>query len=190
MRKICDKKEKIHKEGQKSPLEPGRASGAGGWRGPRRVGRAGGERVAPERGGLPMGSPTGRQTRRGKADAPQRRGLPGVKRRVSTSQAEAAPAVTEGQHESSGDCARRGSARVKRRPRPPWVSTSGAEAEPAVGQRRSSEWFPPILPKRRRHGKGLRCFHAKTAPGGSLPRGWCGDFVSGYRICRYSFPAP
>ena len=30
MRKICDKKEKIHKKGEKSPLEPGRASGAGG----------------------------------------------------------------------------------------------------------------------------------------------------------------
>ena len=164
-----------------------------------------------------------------RAGAPQRRELPGMKWRVSTSQAEAAPAVGQhessggcarrnggsarvgrrprppwvstsgaeaapavGQHEWGGGCARRGSARVKRRPRPPWVSTSGAEAAPAVtvGRRRSSEWFPPILPKRQRHGKGLRCFHAKTAPGGSLPRGWCGDFVSGYRICRYSFPAP
>ena len=50
--------------------------------------------------GCPEGSPAGRQTRWGKAGAPQRRGLPGVKRRVSTSQAEAAPAA--GQHESSG----------------------------------------------------------------------------------------
>ena len=39
-----------------------------------------------------MGSPAGRQTRWGKAGAPERRGLPGVERRVSTSQAEAAPA--------------------------------------------------------------------------------------------------
>ncbi len=78
MRKICDKKEKIHKEGEKSPLEPGRASGAG-RRNPRRVGRVGGE-----------------------GDAPQRRGLPGVERRVSTSQAEAAPAVTVGQHDWGG----------------------------------------------------------------------------------------
>ena len=60
-----------------------------------------------------MGPPAGRQTRWGKAGAPQRGGLPGVKRRVSTSQAEAAPAV--GQHDLSGSCARRGSARVKRR---------------------------------------------------------------------------
>ena len=92
MRKICDKKEKIHKKGEKSPLEPGRASGAGG--------------------GIPGGS----QTRWGKAGAPERGGLPGVERRVSTSQAEAAPAVTEGQHESSGGRARRngGSARLGR----------------------------------------------------------------------------
>lgn len=34
MRKICDKKEKIHKEGEKSSLEPGRVSGAGGGGGP------------------------------------------------------------------------------------------------------------------------------------------------------------
>ena len=72
MRKICDKKEKIHKEGQKSPLEPGRASRVGavgppeGWEswwgkggaaaargaqwGPRRVGRPGGERRARRSG--------------------------------------------------------------------------------------------------------------------------------------------
>ena len=50
MRKICDKKEKIHKEGEKSSLEPGRAGGAGGWRG------KGG---APQRGGLPNGVPGG-----------------------------------------------------------------------------------------------------------------------------------
>ena len=95
MRKICDKKEKINKEGQKSPLEPGRAIGAG--------------------------CPAGRETRWGKAGAPQRGGVPGVERRVSTSQAEAAAAVVEGQHEGSGGRARRngGSARVKRRPRPP-----------------------------------------------------------------------
>ena len=49
-----------------------------------------------------MGSPAGRQTRWGKAGAPERRGLPGVERRVSTSQAEAAPAVTVGQHEGNG----------------------------------------------------------------------------------------
>ena len=99
MRKICDKKEKIHKEGQKSPLEPGQASGVGGM----------------------AGSPAGRQTRWGKAGAPERRGVPGVERRVSTSQAEAAPAVMVGRHEGSGGCARRngGSARGKRRLRPP-----------------------------------------------------------------------
>ena len=44
-------------------------------------------------------SPAGRQTRWGKAGAPQRRGLAGVKRRVSTSEAEVASAVTVGQHE-------------------------------------------------------------------------------------------
>ena len=54
-----------------------------------------------------MGSPAGRQTRWGKEGAPQRGGLPGVKRRVSTSQAEAAPAVTVGRHEGSGGRARR-----------------------------------------------------------------------------------
>ncbi len=37
-----------------------------------------------------MGSPAGRQTRWGKAGAPQRRGLPGVERRVSTTGAGAA----------------------------------------------------------------------------------------------------
>ena len=156
MRKICDKKEKIHKEGEKSSLEPGRASRVGGgggfggsrelageggraaaaraaqW-GPRRVGRPGGERGARRSGeGCPMGSPAGRESWQGKAGAPERRGLPGVERRVSTSQAEAAPAVTEGQHKGSGGRARRGSARVKRRPRPPRVSTSQAEAAPAV----------------------------------------------------------
>ena len=96
MRKICDKKEKIHKEGQKSPLEPGRVSGAGEL----------------------AGTPAGRESWRGKAGAPQRGGVPGVERRVSTSQAEAAPAVTEGQHESSGGRARRngGSARLGRGP--------------------------------------------------------------------------
>lgn len=46
-----------------------------------------------------MGSPAGRKTRWGKAGAPERRGLPGVKRRVSPSEAEAAPAVAEGQPE-------------------------------------------------------------------------------------------
>ena len=82
-----------------------------------------------------MGSPAGRKTRRGKAAAPKRRGLPGVKRRVSTSQAEAAAAAMEGQHESSGGeaavvegqhewgggCGRRNGepARRKQRPFPP-----------------------------------------------------------------------
>ena len=79
-----------------------------------------------------MGSPAGRQTRWGKAGAPERGGVPGVERRVSTSQAEAAPAVTVGRHESSGGRARRngGSARGKRRLRPPYrrVSTTGAGA--------------------------------------------------------------
>ena len=54
-----------------------------------------------------MGPPTGRQTRWGKAGAPQRRGLPEVKWRVSTSQAEAAPAVMAGQHEWGEGRARR-----------------------------------------------------------------------------------
>ena len=63
------------------------------------------------------GAPAGRESWRGKGGAPQRGGLPGVERRVSTSQAEAAPAVTVGRHEGSGGCARRngGSAQVKRR---------------------------------------------------------------------------
>ena len=124
MRKICDKKEKIHKKGQKSSLEPGRASGAGGMAGAL-AGRESwrGKAGVPQRGGVPNGVPGGSQTRWGKAGAPERRGLPGVERRVSTSQAEAAPAVTEGQHEGSGGRARRGSARVKRRPRPPRIST-------------------------------------------------------------------
>ena len=52
--------------------------------------------------GCPMGPPAGRQPRWGKAGAPKRRGLPGAQRRVSTSQAEAAPAVAEGQHEWGG----------------------------------------------------------------------------------------
>ena len=93
------------------------AAMAARW-GPRRVGSPGGERRAHRSGeGCPMGSPAGRQPRWGKAGAPKRRGLPGVQRRGSTSQAEAAPAVAEGQHESSGGRARRsgGSARVKRR---------------------------------------------------------------------------
>ena len=46
-----------------------------------RWGKAG----APQRRGLANGVPDGSQTRWGKAGAPQRRGLPGVKRRVSTS---------------------------------------------------------------------------------------------------------
>ncbi len=48
-----------------------------------------------------MGTPAGRQTRWGKAGAPQRGGLPGVQRRVSTNEAEAAPAVAAGQHDKS-----------------------------------------------------------------------------------------
>ena len=98
MRKICDKKEKIHKEGQKVRLSRGGQAGRGGWRG-----KAG----APERGGVPNGVPggsadpvgkggraaagraarsgaEGQQTRWGKGGAPQRRGLPGMKWRVST----------------------------------------------------------------------------------------------------------
>ena len=63
----------------------------------------GGERGARRSGeGCPMGSPAGRQTRWGKAGAPERGGMPGVERRVSTSQAEAAPAVTVGQHDWGG----------------------------------------------------------------------------------------
>ena len=74
----------------------------------------GGKAGAPQRGGVPNGVPGGSQTRRGKAGAPERRGLPGMKWRVSTSQAEAAPAA--GQHEGSGGRARRngGSARLGR----------------------------------------------------------------------------
>ena len=95
MRKIYDKKEKIHKEGQKSPLEPGRASGAGGWRG------KGG---APQRGGLPKGVPGGSADPVGKGGR--------------TAAARAARSETEGQHEVSGGCARRngGSARLGRGP--------------------------------------------------------------------------
>lgn len=49
-----------------------------------------------------MGPPTGRKTRWGKAGTPQQGGLSEAQRRVSTTQAEAAPAVVEGQHDSSG----------------------------------------------------------------------------------------
>ncbi len=68
-----------------------------------------------------MGPPAGRKTRRGKAAAPEWRGLPGMKWRVSTSQAEAAAAVVEGQHEWGGGCGRRNGepARRKQRPFPP-----------------------------------------------------------------------
>ena len=68
-----------------------------------------------------MGSPAGRKTRWGKAAAPKRRGLPGLNWRGSTSQAEAAAAVVEGLHESSGGCGRRNGepARRKQRPFPP-----------------------------------------------------------------------
>ncbi len=52
-----------------------------------RWGKAG----APQRRGLANGVPDGSQTRWGEAGAPQRRGLPGVKRRVSTSEAEGRP---------------------------------------------------------------------------------------------------
>ena len=88
--------------------------GDGGERGARRSGEgcpmgspAGrqtrwGKAGAPERGGMPNGVPGGSQTRWGKAGAPERGGLPGVERRVSTSQAEAAPAVTVGQHDWGG----------------------------------------------------------------------------------------
>ena len=101
MRKICDKKEKIHKEGEKSPLEPGRASGAG-RRNPRRVGRVGGEGDAPQRRGLPNGVPGG------SADPVGKGGRAGAAR--------AARSGAEGQHESSGGRARRngGSARLGR----------------------------------------------------------------------------
>ena len=52
MRKICDKKEKIHKEGQKVRLSRGGHAGRGdgGERGARRSGE-----------GYPMGSPAGRR---------------------------------------------------------------------------------------------------------------------------------
>ena len=57
-----------------------------------------------------MGTPTGRQTRWGKAGAPQRGGLPGVQRRVSTNEAEAAPAMPvltgPGAHTSKSNPAR------------------------------------------------------------------------------------
>ncbi len=82
-----------------------------------------------------MGSPTGRQTRWGKAGAPQRRGLPGVKRRVSTSQAEAAPAV--GQHEWGGGRARRGSAPVKRMVPPYFTQTAAAWQGAALFSRKN-----------------------------------------------------
>ena len=62
-----------------------------------------------------MGSPAGRQPRWGKAGAPKRRGLPGAQRRVSTSQAEAAPAVAEGQHEwGAGAPAGRGAVQMEK----------------------------------------------------------------------------
>ena len=67
--------------------------------------------------------------------------------------ARAARSGAEGQHESSGGRARRneGSARVKRRPRPPRVSTREAEAAPAVTVGRH-DWG------------GGRCYGRKNAP--------------------------
>ena len=84
-----------------------------------------------------MGSPTGRQTRWGKAGAPQRRGLPEMKWRVSTSQAEAAPAV--GQHELSGGRARRsgGPAPVKRMVPPYFTQTAAAWQGAALFSRKN-----------------------------------------------------
>ena len=116
MRKICDKKEKIHKEGEKSSLEPGRASGAGGWRG------KGG---APQRGGLPNGVPGGSADPVGKggragagrdAQWGPRRVADPVGKGGRAGAARAARSGAEGQHESSGGRARRngGSARLGR----------------------------------------------------------------------------
>ena len=96
------------------------AARAGRW-GPRRGGSPGGERRARRSGeGCPERSEGSarvkrRSARRGGGSArvkrrprpPWRRGLAGAQRRVSTSQAEAAPAVAEGLHESSGGRARR-----------------------------------------------------------------------------------
>ena len=84
-----------------------------------------------------MGPPTGRQTRWGKAGAPQRRGLPEMKWRVSTSQAEAAPAV--GQHELSGGRARRsgGPAPVKRMVPPYFTQTAAAWQGAALFSRKN-----------------------------------------------------
>ena len=124
MRKICDKKEKIHKEGEKSPLEPGGASGAG-RRNPRRVGRVGGEGDAPQRRGLPNGvpggsaDPVGEGGRAGAGRDAQwgpRRVADPVGKGGCAGAGRAARSGAEGQHESSGGRARRngGSARLGR----------------------------------------------------------------------------
>ena len=106
-----------------------------------------GKKVRLSRGGRlgrgAAGAPAGRESRWGKAGAPQRGGVPNgvpggsadpVGKGGRAGAARAARSETQGQHESSGGCARRGSARVKRRPRPPqrWVGTREAEAAPAV----------------------------------------------------------
>ena len=57
------------------------------------------KRGAPKRRGLPDGALGGAAAPVGKGGRAEARGLPGAQRRVSTSQAEAAPAVAEGQHE-------------------------------------------------------------------------------------------
>ena len=104
MRKICDKKEKIHKEGQKVCLNRGGQAGWGWQEGPGGSGELAGSGGPPERGGVPNGVPGGSVDPAGKG------GRAGAAR--------AARSETQGQHESSGGCARRngGSARLGRGP--------------------------------------------------------------------------
>ena len=112
--KFATKRRKFTKRGKKVRLSRGRRVG-GQWD-PRRVGRVGGEggRAAAGRG----------------AQWGPRRVADPVGKGGRAAAARAARSGAEGQHESSGGRARRngGSARGKRRPRPPRVSTREAEA--------------------------------------------------------------
>lgn len=87
-----------------------------------------------------MGPPTGRKTRWGKAGTPQQGGLPEAQRRVSTTQAEAAPAVAEGQHDSSGGAPDEAVPRVAPPEEIVGYVTVRICGETAVAEKRTNEW--------------------------------------------------
>ena len=103
-----------------------------------------------------MGPPTGRKTRWGKAGAPQRRGLLGAKRRVSTSKAEAAPAVAEGQHDSSGGAPDEAVPRVAPPEEIAGYATVRICGETAAGEKeRANEWCEDFLGCRKAGGAAV-----------------------------------